>query len=137
MRIANFSSGKYIVLSHLFHPNNSMYSSRTEVISYCELRSTITDMSADGLVKSLIWKILANLVKHNGVCTCIYNLTLLHAILQTYLSFCLSVCTSIHWSIRLSVHLPACLLLVCLSVCLPVSIIFSSHLQITETIKCT
>jgi len=26
-------------------------------------------MSADGLVKSLIWKILANLVKHNGVRT--------------------------------------------------------------------
>ena len=63
--------------SHLFHPDNSMYSSRTEVMSYCELRSVATDVSADGLVKSLIWKILANLVKHNGVCTlhaCIYYL---------------------------------------------------------------
>ena len=119
MRIANFSSGKYIVLSHLFHPNNSMYSSRTEVISYCELRSTITDMSADGLVKSLIWKILANLVKHNGVCTCIYNLTLLHTILQTYLSFCLSLCLSVHLSIGpsvyLSIYLPACYSCVCQS----------------------
>ena len=34
------------------------------------------DMSADGLVKSLIWKILANLVKHNGVRTLDMNLLL-------------------------------------------------------------
>jgi len=96
---------------HLFHPNNSIYSSRTEVISYCELRSTVTDMSADGLVKSLIWKILANLVKHNGVCTCSYNLTLLPPILHT----CLSVCLSVHPSICLSIYLPA----TCVSVSLP------------------
>lgn len=99
---------------HLFHPNNSIYSSRTEVISYCELRSTVTDMSADGLVKSLIWKILANLVKHNGVCTCSYNLTLLPPSLHT----CLSVCLYI----RLSICPSTCWLPVCLSVCLPVPI---------------
>ena len=56
-----------VTVSFIVH---SMYSSRTEVISYCEQRSAVTDLSADGLVKSVIWKILANLVKHNGVSTC-------------------------------------------------------------------
>ena len=46
-----------------------MYSSRTEVMSYCEQRSATTDTSIE-LVKSLIWKILGNLVKHNGVSNC-------------------------------------------------------------------
>lgn len=110
-----------------------MYSSRTEVISYCEQRSIITDMSSDGLVKSLIWKLLANLVKHNGVCTYIYNFTenyCLQACLPAYLSvFCLSVC--------LPACMPAACVCVCQSTCPCLSVCFSSHLQFTETINIT
>jgi len=125
--IANFIKWQ-VNSGHLYYPNNSIYSSRTEVISYCELRSTITDISADGLVKSLIWKILSNLVKHNGVRTCIYNLTghyCLQSCIHTYLSACLSVflsvCTSVHPLACPSIFLCTCtcLLPVCLSVCLP------------------
>ncbi|XP_068695445.1 protein transport protein Sec16A-like isoform X2 [Montipora foliosa] len=47
-------------------PLSSRYSSRTEVITFCEKRSTVISSSADGVVKSLVWKVLANLVKHNG-----------------------------------------------------------------------
>lgn len=61
-----------------------MYSSRTEVMSYCEQRSATTDTSVE-LVKSLIWKILGNLVKHNGVSNCESFLSLM------VLWFCLSV----------------------------------------------
>lgn len=45
----------------------SRYSSRTEVITFCEKRITGIELSGDGIVRSLVWKVLASLVKHNGV----------------------------------------------------------------------
>lgn len=47
----------------------SRYSSRTEVIGFCEKRIAGIELSGDGIVRSLVWKVLANLVKHNGVWT--------------------------------------------------------------------
>ncbi|XP_029196226.2 protein transport protein Sec16A-like isoform X7 [Acropora millepora] len=47
-------------------PLSSRYSSRTEVITFCEKRITGIELSGDGIVRSLVWKVLASLVKHNG-----------------------------------------------------------------------
>ncbi|XP_074626048.1 uncharacterized protein LOC141884189 isoform X4 [Acropora palmata] len=47
-------------------PLSSRYSSRTEVITFCEKRITGIELSGDGIVRSLMWKVLASLVKHNG-----------------------------------------------------------------------
>ena len=45
----------------------SRYSSRTEVMAFCEKRSCGAILTTDGVVKSLVWKVLGSLVKHNGV----------------------------------------------------------------------
>lgn len=36
-------------------------------MAFCEKRSCGDILATDGVVKSLVWKVLGNLVKHNGV----------------------------------------------------------------------